>query len=472
MPLLSMLEVRRKIFALEDGRAGPPLRGRINTPSRGEAHCEDELDLTAHDYETYTKLQDIYAEAFYQFDTALNLGAMKLLENAADKGAAFVNTFFEQALQHLDPNGVCDRLRVQKSDHKEVCCGEEIFRMPHVMPDVPPKTMFFSEIHSKTSSRLPNFKSPQSKEKLLMEWGNLTWDFGPRYERNAACVQAWGCFRKWNNLEFWMRAPLGPRQVPLEIYETSTDGHAEERRGLRSMFEEEHERYLDVETSEHANKTTNLCQNTEMSQRFSEQFISFEEFTRKYLLGYNLHGRRNPRYPHRVAYIAQHNLFEQIPSLKKDVPWARRADVASIWLGTADTVTDLHYDSMDNIYLQVTGWKHVKLARPSIKYSGSAVPVIGLYDDKLEQLCERRRRGSEMPRNEGQSPSATGSKPNKKKAAGYNFSPLRVFGEDSEQPLCFSFLMAPGDVLLIPKYWWHAMKALTPSISVNFWNRD
>jgi hypothetical protein len=30
-------------------------------------------------------------------------------------------------------------------------------------------------------------------------------------------------------------------------------------------------------------------------------------------------------------------------------------------------------------------------------------------------------------------------------------------------------LLGPGDVLFIPKGWWHAVRALTPSFSLNFW---
>ena len=34
----------------------------------------------------------------------------------------------------------------------------------------------------------------------------------------------------------------------------------------------------------------------------------------------------------------------------------------------------------------------------------------------------------------------------------------------------FDAILGPGDALFIPKGWWHYVRALTPSFSVNFWS--
>jgi ribosomal protein L16 Arg81 hydroxylase len=33
----------------------------------------------------------------------------------------------------------------------------------------------------------------------------------------------------------------------------------------------------------------------------------------------------------------------------------------------------------------------------------------------------------------------------------------------------FDTVLGPGDVLFIPRGWWHYVRSLTPSFSVNFW---
>lgn len=65
--------------------------------------------------------------------------------------------------------------------------------------------------------------------------------------------------------------------------------------------------------------------------------------------------------PTSVAYIAQHALFEQIPSLRDHISTPALIsglqgvtvrDV-NLWWGTTDTRTPLHYDTYDNFLCQV-----------------------------------------------------------------------------------------------------------------------
>lgn len=58
-----------------------------------------------------------------------------------------------------------------------------------------------------------------------------------------------------------------------------------------------------------------------------------------------------------TAYIAQHPLFEQLPDLTADFDqpslMAGETEQSNAWIGTAGTVTPLHFDSYDNFLCQV-----------------------------------------------------------------------------------------------------------------------
>ena len=61
-----------------------------------------------------------------------------------------------------------------------------------------------------------------------------------------------------------------------------------------------------------------------------------------------------------VAYIAQHPLFDQMPSLVHDFEqpdlMGGEAMLMNAWIGTKGTVTPLHFDSYDNFLAQVHTW--------------------------------------------------------------------------------------------------------------------
>ena len=144
--------------------------------------------------------------------------------------------------------------------------------------------------------------------------------------------------------------------------------------------------------------------------------------------------------------LAQHDLFLQIPSLKRffKVPEYTQCSSTGVtnincWLGTAGTVTSLHFDSYDNFLVQVAGYKYVRLYSP----------------DQTPKLYVNRQ---------GRGTSAQG-----------NISRLRVEEPDFTRfPLAATAqytecILGPGDMLFIPERHWHYVRSLTTSFSMNFW---
>lgn len=150
-----------------------------------------------------------------------------------------------------------------------------------------------------------------------------------------------------------------------------------------------------------------------------------------------------------VAYLAQHLLLSQIPELLGDVAVPHFCALGSlrtvnVWIGTAGTVTALHHDEDDNIFVQVAGFKYVRLYAPGESerlYSTGA-----LLGDQATLMKH-----------------------------GASFSPVRVECPDLGQHPEFSkavyeeTILGPGEVLFIPRFTWHYIRSLTTSISVNFW---
>ena len=111
------------------------------------------------------------------------------------------------------------------------------------------------------------------------------------------------------------------------------------------------------------------------------------------------------------------------------------------WLGTAGTVTSLHFDSYDNFLVQVAGFKYVRLYAPS----------------ETPKLYAR----PEAPHTSRIAPLETTTAAEAAEVAAA--FPLLASARS------FELLLSPGDTLFIPKGMWHYVRSLTTSISVNYW---
>ena len=146
------------------------------------------------------------------------------------------------------------------------------------------------------------------------------------------------------------------------------------------------------------------------------------------------------------AYLAQHRLLDQVPELNEDLgplkylelgERAKQAKppIRSIWLGPAETVTPLHFDWHDNLLVQIFGTKQL------ILYPASCTDA--LYP--MEGVRNASRLDPESPDYEAFPKSAD------------------VL---TQRQVC---VLQPGEVLYIPRCYWHHVKSLSLSASISFW---
>lgn len=148
--------------------------------------------------------------------------------------------------------------------------------------------------------------------------------------------------------------------------------------------------------------------------------------------------------PAPVLYLAQHQLFEQTPELRRDFVtpdycMLGAGEVLQInsWLGPAGTVSPLHTDPHHNLLAQVVGYKYVRL------YAADQGPRMYAHDDWL--LSNTSRVDAEQPQ-------------------------LQTFPAFREAE-GFECVLGPGDTLYIPPGVWHFVRSLSASFSVSFWWR-
>ncbi|CAE8683930.1 unnamed protein product, partial [Polarella glacialis] len=230
-------------------------------------------------------------------------------------------------------------------------------------------------------------------------------------EGHLACA-GWGACERWADLRMWA-SRHGHRAVPIEM--GSREG--------------------DVGTAA-------LTSSTE-----AEGSIPLGDFVRKFLVPSNAASAESSCEPPASEAPDEWSAAPVIPELRADISSVPlycglgQLQTVNVWMGTAGTVTALHYDLDDNFLVQVAGFKYVRL------YS----------TDEADRLY-----AMEAPRDSS-------------KKHGASFSPVRIEKPDLEAHPNFAdapyleTILGPGDMLFIPRHWWHYIRSLTTSVSVNFW---
>ncbi len=170
---------------------------------------------------------------------------------------------------------------------------------------------------------------------------------------------------------------------------------------------------------------------------WSQKLITLEDFIDQYI------EQKQEHTP--VGYLAQHQLFDQIPELQMDISVPTYCCLTSedsdqddvninAWFGPKGTISPLHHDPQNNLLAQVVGSKYIKLF--SRDQTDLLYPHEGLLDN-TSQVDVENVDWKKFP----------------------NF----------KQAKAMECVLKPGDLLFIPPKCWHYVRSLEISFSVSFW---
>ncbi|KAI0888879.1 Clavaminate synthase-like protein [Annulohypoxylon maeteangense] len=217
-----------------------------------------------------------------------------------------------------------------------------------------------------------------------------------------------------------------------------------------------------------------------VDEGWGQKIITFGEFLREYIDSSLAETQSNSdddtalatSQKRPIAYLAQHPLFTQLPTLRNDIlipdycytappshPTEPSIDqpeldepLLNAWFGPPGTITPLHNDPYHNILTQVVGRKYLRLYSP-------------LETERMQ--ARGRENGVEMGNTslmdvgvvEGWDTVLEDDED------GHTDEDLAAF---KEIPF-LDCILEPGDALYIPIGWWHYVRGLSVSFSVSFW---
>lgn len=203
------------------------------------------------------------------------------------------------------------------------------------------------------------------------------------------CIKHWPALYKWTDLNYFM-SKAGYRTVPVEL----------------------------------GNKYDN--------EDWSQGMFRFGDFLKEFLSSTSSCATS--------GYLAQHDLFDQIPVLRKDIAIPDFCAIGSgetiikSWIGPKNTISTMHTDDKHNLLCQVMGEKLIILASP--EEASNLYPYDGLLNN-TSQIDPENLDFQEFPL--------------------------------TKNVKFFKLILKAGETLYIPKLWFHYVRSLTPSISVSFW---
>jgi hypothetical protein len=142
----------------------------------------------------------------------------------------------------------------------------------------------------------------------------------------------------------------------------------------------------------------------------------------------------NPKY-----YVSQQDLRSKLPELLPDLRFPENCEptTISLWFGSSGTVTPLHFDRSNNLFAQIYGSKRFVI------FSPEETPYLYQFPQgsRLAHLSYVNLEDPDWHRH-----------------------------ELLQRAQRTTFTIQPGELLFLPAFWWHHVRANTISISVNQWS--
>lgn len=311
--------------------------------------------------------------------------------------------------------------------------------------------------------------------------------------------------RRWSNPRYLMRKTLGGRRlVPVEIGRSYTD--EDWGQGIIT-FGEFMQKYMFSSRSDTETESNNNHQGEEETKPNHQEFYSMDA---EHTAGTPENGSTDEQdsgastTTPQTGYLAQHDLFAQIPSLRSDIaipdycyatpipspsPITKNATpplppghpsfpLLNAWFGPARTISPLHTDPYHNVLVQVVGTKYVRLYPPGQR---ERLYPRGVGEDGVDMgNTSEVDVGEAMAVLEGWDWSSSGVENEgglSKEEAWARGEDLKMRKFDFEESFpafqgvegCREAVLGPGECLYVPKGWWHYVRSLAPSFSVSFW---
>jgi hypothetical protein len=283
-------------------------------------------------------------------------------------------------------------------------------------------------------------------------------------------IQHWPALeeRPWNNPGYLLEQTLGGRRlIPVEVGKSYTD----EGWGQRIItFREFMATYM-------------LDQNNEEAS--IEDATDGKYDPRSNEADCNLPQPKAAKKARPTGYLAQHDLFAQIPSLRADIsipdycycepapsphlthikPVAKLEEpLLNAWLGPAGTISPLHTDPYHNVLAQVVGYKYVRLYAPEETHK--------LHPRSVDENGVDMSNTSQVDLDEAMALYSEVSTWKSERDEDVLDEQRRVFEDQYpgfKEAKYIQTILRPGECLYLPVGWWHYIRSLTPSFSVSFW---
>ena len=148
-----------------------------------------------------------------------------------------------------------------------------------------------------------------------------------------------------------------------------------------------------------------------------------------------------------LVYLAQNNVVGSlqsdftIPPFTKSLGYGHLYSVM-MWIGPYGCISPLHYDPLDNVLMQYVGIKRILLYPPDTElYAG------------VSHHHQHQQQPNTSPYNPEDPPD------------------LMQFPQLATLPPALDCHLFPGDALYIPSKWWHYVRTVETSLSINAWWR-